>query len=99
MGLSEREYMQEPNDPGLSNFAWGLICLFGVAAFFMFRPVSHPRIDISKLNQQVEKRLIEIDPTHNRRDRLSEISPLDINSAPYSQLRLLPRMSEPSRME
>ena len=95
MGLQEREYMRAPDDPGLSNFAWGIIGVVGLLFVFIFvQSRSRPAFDISGIDQQLEEQLIQIDPTYNRHERLSRIAPLDINSATYDELRLLPRVTD-----
>ena len=95
MGLSEREYMRTPDEPGLSNFAWGLIGIVGVLIAIIFiRARSQPAFDFSGINQQVEEQMIQTDPSYNRHERLSKIAPVDINSAPYEELRLLPRVTD-----
>ena len=95
MGLSDREYMRTPDEPGLSNFAWGVIGLVGLAILVMFlRSRSQPTFNTSTIDSQLEEQMIRIDPTYNRHERLSEISPLDINSASHNQLRLLPRVTD-----
>ena len=95
MGLQEREYMRTPDDPGLSNFAWGLIGIVGLLSVFIFvQSRSRSTFDISGIDQQIEEQMIQIDPTYNRHERLSRIAPLDINSATYDELRLLPRVTD-----
>ena len=95
MGLQERDYMRTPDDPGLSNFAWGVIVIAALLFVIMFvNSRSRPAFDISGIDQQLEEQMIKIDPTYNRYERLSRIAPLDINSATYDELRLLPGVTD-----
>ena len=106
MGLQERDYMRTPDDPGLSNFAWGVIVIAALLFVIMFvNSRSRPAFDISEIEQQIkeqmvqvdqqlEEQMIQIDPTYNRYERLSRIAPLDINSATYDELRLLPGVTD-----
>ena len=95
MGLSEREYMRTPESSGPSNFTYGLIGIAVLAALvFLSRQRNRsPSADFS-ISRTVEEQMISFDPTYNRHERLARISPLDINSATYEDLRLLPRVTD-----
>ena len=57
MGLSDREYMRTPDEPGLSNFAWGVIGLVGLAILVLFlRSRSQP----FQYDEQLEEQMIEL---------------------------------------
>jgi hypothetical protein len=81
---------------GMSNFKLGLIGIAILVAIFvifrLWRP-SRPHLPAA-YDQQFEENFITMAPAYNRHERLAEISPLDINTASYDDLRLLPRVTD-----
>ena len=106
MGIQEREYMRTPDDPGLPNFTGGITGIAGLLfVIILVHSRSRPAFDISEIEQQLEEQMIQVDQqreeqviqvdsTYHRYEQLSRIAPLDINSATYDELRLLPRVTD-----
>ncbi len=97
MGLSEREYMRTPDDPPISNFTVGLIGLAVLATIFLIPRFFSARTSYRSPelgDEQLESQPIVNDPKKSRRERLAEISPIDINVATYNDLLLLPRVND-----
>ena len=96
MGLSEREYMGSPVPPAISNFTVGLVVITLVCVFFIFQrnaSVSTLQFSNGPMDGDFEEQMIQFDPTYKRHERLARISPIDLNTASYEDVRLLPRIS------
>jgi hypothetical protein len=106
MPLIEFDYMgtPEPNrnggsnsELGISNFTLGLIGVVVFVAVFVLPRMLTPRMatfSSSEHDRQLYDPPIASVPKYNRYERLTQISPIDINTAPYGDLILLPRVNE-----
>ena len=97
MGLSERDYMRNPEPGEISNFTVGLIVVTLLTIVFIVPRLNYflyPSISSVSFQQSLEEDIVRIDPTYNRQERLARISPIDINTAPYERVILLPRISK-----
>ena len=96
MGLSERDYMRNPEPGQISNFTAGVIVITFLAIVFLLPRMhnfSFPLYSTNSSDQSFKEQIARIDPTYNRQQRLAKISPIDINTAPYEDVILLPRIS------
>jgi len=95
MGLSERDYMREPEEPRFSNIAATIIAVILVAFVLqIYRSRQRDLAFVNLLDDQFAQQFAQVDSATDRRSKLAEVSPLDINSATYEQLRLLPRITD-----
>ena len=87
--------MRTPDDPGLPNFTGGITGISGLLfVIILVHSRSRPAFDISEIEQQLKEQMAQVDSTYHRYEQLSRIAPLDINSATYDELRLLPRVTD-----
>ena len=59
-----------------------------------FSKQRHDVVFSDHFERELEEQMVVLDPTYNRHERLLRITPLDVNSATYEELRLLPRVTE-----